>query len=70
MKFGKEYKDTATGFRGVCVGVAHYMDGTTQAQLAAMNGDVPTTQWIGGERLQEIQSTRAGFVAPEHPEGK
>lgn len=53
---GRTYSDKITGFKGICVGVVHYISGCNQAvlvpKLKADGSPVPG-EWFDWQRLEE-----------------
>lgn len=53
---GRRYRDTVTGFEGVCTGIAWYSHALTSAQLEATDGTT-TAAWYTVTRLAPAAPT-------------
>lgn len=64
-EFDRKFRDRVTGFEGVCTGIAHYMDGTTQALLAPKVDDtglLRDSKWFDAGRLEDADASSKGPV--------
>ena len=59
IALGHTYEDVPTGFVGVAVGIARYICGSSQVQLAAKSegGNPGATSWFEIHRVTEVEGT-------------
>ena len=70
IRLGNDYEDAISGFAGVAVGRASYLNGCVSVQLesrSAKKDGEPVTIWLDEQRLTDIGSLGAvlGEVIPE-----
>lgn len=57
LVIGRRYRDTVTGFEGVCTGIARYSHALSSAQLEATDGTT-TAAWYTVTRLEAVEPAR------------
>lgn len=56
IQLGAEYRDTITGFAGVCTGHAEYISGCNQSLLTCKikKGEAVKSEWFDDQRLERV----------------
>ncbi len=78
LTLGEKYRDTITGFVGVCTGICAYLYGCRQALLTPeldSDGKIVKGIWIDEQRLvladigAELESVAVSGGPQDHPSG-
>lgn len=67
IEFGKKYRDTVTGFEGVCTGIVRHQFGCVRACLqpkAKDDGTIPESVWFDEESLEDIKPVEVRTGGP------
>ncbi len=73
VEFGKEYKDSITGFKGKCVSVDFWMNGCVrvglQAKIKASDTNLPDVKWIDESQIDGIKKINPREGPQKDPPG-
>ncbi|MGR3179947.1 MAG: hypothetical protein ACUZ8E_18045 [Candidatus Anammoxibacter sp.] len=70
IELGKTYKDTITGFKGVCIGYVQYITGCNQVLLTPKvdeTGKSVKSDWFDEQRVTESKAKKVVLDNGETP---